>query len=293
VCGVWEMQADALSQRAAPEQPPLPPSPFSSPRQKSQTKPDVLSFDGDDAPVRPPLEELIAQGDEILVPTDTTLEHAIASVNALGAAPCRIAIEAGDHHCNTVLEVSARHVAIRGLQKTNPMTDVVTHATVHGIWRLMKDSGCPSFCSPPGESPDCQCTAAPAPRACSLSVSVTRAGGEFSDLRCVNRTSDQALLSVLVRSPCFVHASCKFLRARWISAQLHANSSKCSAHSEGRRGAGQRGCRHLSPDNVEEICRRQADHWLSLDSPWSRVLSNAGRKLEDKSVPSGVWVRSA
>jgi hypothetical protein len=43
------MQADALSQRAAPEQPPLPPSPFSSPRQKSQTKPDVLSFDGDTA----------------------------------------------------------------------------------------------------------------------------------------------------------------------------------------------------------------------------------------------------
>ena len=141
---------DALLQRRGQ------PSPFeSSQRQKSQTKPDVLSFDGDDAPalsraqspsvrtgtVRPPLDELIAQGDEILVPTDTNLEHAIASVNALGAAHCRIAIEAGDHHCNTVLEVSARNVAIRGLQKTDPVTDVVTHATVHGIWRLMKDSG--------------------------------------------------------------------------------------------------------------------------------------------------------
>ena len=192
-----------------------PPSPFaSSQKQKSQTKADVLCVDcdGDDAPMRPPLEELIAQGDEILVPTDTTLEHAIARVNALGAAQCRIAIEAGVHHCNQVLEVSARHVVIRGLQKTNPVTDVVTHATVHGIWRLMKDSGC----SPPGESPGCPCTAAPAPRACSLGVSLNRAGGEFSDLRCVNRTLDQALLSVLVRSQWLV----TFLRARWISAQL-------------------------------------------------------------------------
>ena len=101
-------------------------------------------FNNDDAPPRPPLEELLAQGDEILVPSDTSLEHAIASVNALGAAspPCRIALEAGDYHCeDDVLEVTAPQVAIRGLKKTNPVTEEVAYATVHGIWRFVKGSG--------------------------------------------------------------------------------------------------------------------------------------------------------
>jgi len=118
------------------EQPLSPP-----PSSRSTKSADV--FYNDDAPPRPPVEELIAQGDEILVPSDTSLEHAIASVNALGAAspPCRIAIEAGDYHCEDVIEVTAPQVAIRGLPKTNPVTEKMVHATVHGIWRFMKGSG--------------------------------------------------------------------------------------------------------------------------------------------------------
>jgi hypothetical protein len=118
------------------EQPLSPP-----PSSRSTKSADV--FYNDDAPPRPPVEELIAQGDEILVPSDTSLEHAIASVNALGVAspPCRIAIEAGDYHCEDVIEVTAPQVAIRGLPKTNPVTEKMVHATVHGIWRFMKGSG--------------------------------------------------------------------------------------------------------------------------------------------------------
>jgi hypothetical protein len=114
--------------------------------------------------VRPSVEELVLEGKEIRVPSDTNLEHALQTVNDLcgtGRASF-IVIEPGEHHVDDVLEVRVQNVTISGLSATNPVTDEVTNASVHGVWRLC-----------------------------------TGSGGRISDLEFVNRHWDASLVSIM------------------------------------------------------------------------------------------------
>ena len=105
----------------------------------------------EDVPVRPTAEELIMQCKEVFVPSDASLEHALALVNTHGGAsrPCCINIEAGEHYSESTLEIKVSNVTIKGLTVTDKVTNHVTHATIHGVWRLCQGSGLLlSFSSP-------------------------------------------------------------------------------------------------------------------------------------------------
>ena len=121
--------------------------------------------------MRPSAEELAATGQEIRVPSDATLEHAIEIANNVGASqPCYIALEPGEHHAETMLEITAKNVNIRGLSESHRITYKVIRATLYCTWRL-----------------------------------TFRSGGRISDLDCVNKSWDSALINMLVqRSRCNV-----------------------------------------------------------------------------------------
>ena len=122
----------------------------------------------DEEPARPSVDELVRLGEEIRVPSDTSLEHAIETANSLGASqPCYIAIEPGEYHAECMLEINVPGVTIRGLSHIDKLTGAATRATVYGVWR-------PTF----------------------------RSGGRLCDLDCVNKSWDAALISVLVRPAC-------------------------------------------------------------------------------------------
>jgi len=143
------LQAESVQEAAEagpdnlPEPGPHPHSPSSRP---VPSHADSLDDCGD-AAEGPSVEDLIQRGQEIRVPSDASLGHVLATLNRIGTAggvsrPCCIAIEPGEHHCESALEIMVPNVTIRGLCPIDNIMDTVTcAAVVHGTWRLCQNSG--------------------------------------------------------------------------------------------------------------------------------------------------------